>query len=464
MIIRLVAHTIKSTLSICRNGRRPLHVAVLKNDVETVKVLLQSGADVNRCDSSGLTPLQLACDRGYIGVTETLVGRGALIRHAPGTLPPLILAARGRHYECVELLLGQRANPLVDDGKGNTALTLAVQNNDVLSVLALVQHGAVRRSSVAHPPTDATASNPSTEGRGQTDGSISQLPVDKLARNTGRLMCSATLNKSAQILKALLEAKCPFDVTEDIPHPVIAATATANVECLEVLVNSLKFSIQRNGLPSDIVDRKGESALLIAVMAMVDTEKANYYSRYFSNVYRALAVYDPLILSQERLTKCVMTLVETGFNVEPIWDKFIERFPAPQGITFEQMVLCEVLLQANGLRSQPEHRLRNLSLALIRLKVFGLVRLLHSAGKNPSEAEAAALNALSDDEAERQMHAGISDMLANSRTLKDLCRRSIRRIISRNVLYLSRRLPVSGELQDYICIMDTQYCSYCTDL
>jgi ankyrin repeat protein len=122
---------------------RPLHVAVLNNDADMVEKLLTKFADVNRCDSNGLTPLQLACDQGYTEVTETLLDNGTLIRHAPGTLPPLILAVRGRHCECVELLLGHDADPHVDDGRGNTALTLAQQNNDIRSVRALVQHGAV---------------------------------------------------------------------------------------------------------------------------------------------------------------------------------------------------------------------------------------------------------------------------------------------------------------------------------
>ena len=442
----IVARLVRSGASVNRmdkNGKRPLHVAVLKNDIETVKVLLLSGADPNRCDGNLTTPLQIACDRGYADIVQTLISGGAVDKHFPSTLHPLILAVRARHSECAELLLDNRTPSFVDDGKGNTALSLAVQNNDLLSVMTLVQHDAVRHILV-------------------TPNNVANVSPDKLAKNNGRLVCLSILNKSPQILKILLNAKCPYDVTDDVPHPLIAATITGNVECLEVLLNTLQFKKQNN-LPVDATDRRGESALMLSVMALIDSERANYYCRYFSNVYRSFAVYDPMIFSQERMIKCVMELVETGFNIEPVWDKFIEHFPSPTGITFEQMVLCEVLLQAYGLRNQPEHRLRNFSLSLLRLGEYGLVRLLHSAGKNPSTAEAVCLRADSNDENERMMHAGISHLLVTPRNLKDMCRRSVRRILSRNVLFLCQQLPISSENKDYICIMDTKYYTYGND-
>ena len=53
-------------------GLTPLHLAVIANELETVKVLVEHGADINVMDNTSRTPLELAHDEGYDDIFEYL--------------------------------------------------------------------------------------------------------------------------------------------------------------------------------------------------------------------------------------------------------------------------------------------------------------------------------------------------------------------------------------------------------
>ena len=54
-----------------------LHVAVEKNEVKVLKVLLQNGANVNAIDEAGLTPLHWASMLRYSDIAWVLLQNGA---------------------------------------------------------------------------------------------------------------------------------------------------------------------------------------------------------------------------------------------------------------------------------------------------------------------------------------------------------------------------------------------------
>ncbi|XP_030643481.1 BRCA1-associated RING domain protein 1 [Chanos chanos] len=81
-----------------RKGETPLHLAAIKGDVESVKGLLELGADPNLKDNAGWTPLHEACNLGHLGVVEVLLQQGALL-NIPGyqNETPLHDAVRNGH-------------------------------------------------------------------------------------------------------------------------------------------------------------------------------------------------------------------------------------------------------------------------------------------------------------------------------------------------------------------------------
>ena len=58
-------------------GDTPLHVMVWRSDRYAVKLLLESGADVNAIGDMSETPLHVAIRRGDLEVAETLLSGGA---------------------------------------------------------------------------------------------------------------------------------------------------------------------------------------------------------------------------------------------------------------------------------------------------------------------------------------------------------------------------------------------------
>jgi uncharacterized protein len=100
--------------------------------VDAIKLLLDSGADVNLPGSTGdnwdATPLQHAILQRHPAVVRLLLDRGANLNRGagPGSLTPLLLAAGDTDPAILKLLLAHGADPTVEDEHGATPLSRAV--------------------------------------------------------------------------------------------------------------------------------------------------------------------------------------------------------------------------------------------------------------------------------------------------------------------------------------------------
>ncbi|MDO4751970.1 MAG: ankyrin repeat domain-containing protein [Akkermansia sp.] len=118
-----------------------LSIAVLKNDCNTIKQLLQSGADVNKADMKGETPLFWAAVGRHTECVKLLLAAPGIEVNKAGEYgeTPLYWAAVGRHTEIVKLLL---AAPGIDVNKANkdgyTPLSLAARFGDTECVKLLL--------------------------------------------------------------------------------------------------------------------------------------------------------------------------------------------------------------------------------------------------------------------------------------------------------------------------------------
>ncbi len=401
-----------------RLGNGPLHLAVSMNDIETVEILLQHKASANRYDTCNMTPMHVACDKGFHKILDLLLDADGNPNEDRMAFPPLVHAVVGKHSECVDLLLQHSANPNVHDARGHSLLQIAVTNDDVLSAKYLIRYGAITKS-----------------GNGKET-----------------YLCLASLVGSVDMIWTLADANCdPNHFKEDEVPPIIAAVAKANPECVQALIE-----INAN---VEIEDKRGHSPLFNAVMMVADLDKELFYAKYFSNVYRLYSKYDPIEINPENATKCAMSLVQGGANVVKTWDRFTVIFPSPHGVTFEQMVLCEVLIQAFGFRKISAMKVRALVVNLLNIKEYSLVKLLYSAGVDADAEDLYALTSHTE-EADRQMFKWVKRLRFNPRQLKDLSRKTIRGLLNENVLYLVEKLDVPPEIKEYICIMDTDHYCY----
>jgi ankyrin repeat protein len=116
-----------------------------RGDLEAVRELLRSGADVNNPQGDGMTALHWAAERGDAPLAEVLIYSGANVNAGTriGRYTPLHLAARGAHAEIVEALLRAKADPnAATSNSGVTPLHLASAGGDADIVAALLNAGA----------------------------------------------------------------------------------------------------------------------------------------------------------------------------------------------------------------------------------------------------------------------------------------------------------------------------------
>jgi ankyrin repeat protein len=152
----------------------PLVYAVRANDLDSVKVLLAAGADVNQVTGYGWSPLLVATQNRYYKLGAYLLDHGADVNLAnKGAWTPLYLATDNRniesgdypvrkgdmdHLDFIKLLLDHGANVnarLKDstetrtvftnqwlDENGATAFLRASQSGDIVLMKLLLAHGA----------------------------------------------------------------------------------------------------------------------------------------------------------------------------------------------------------------------------------------------------------------------------------------------------------------------------------
>ena len=138
------------------------------NFLNSVKTMIQAGADVNWKDKEGFTALTRATEFGAIDCMETLIEAGAEINS--GSPTPLMAAAQNGHMECVELLIQEGADLDIRYKNGNTALLYAALTGAYRCFSALVKAGAEVDSSVKKmilhvKPTKSQLNTKETQGK-----------------------------------------------------------------------------------------------------------------------------------------------------------------------------------------------------------------------------------------------------------------------------------------------------------
>ena len=111
----------------CDEPRPPLTRAAQSGDLETIKTLLDGGADVNAPDSEdGWPPLFHAISQRQAAAVVLLLERGASPNHRVDRLAPLQVAAVSPDPAILQILLAHGADVSARGPGGSTALIVAV--------------------------------------------------------------------------------------------------------------------------------------------------------------------------------------------------------------------------------------------------------------------------------------------------------------------------------------------------
>jgi uncharacterized protein len=125
-------------------SQSPIASAAQRGDRETVKALLQKGADVNAAQGDGSTALHWAAIKGDAEMTRMLTVAGANVRATTrlGAYTPLYLAAKGGFSDVVAVLLAAGADARAVTANGTTPLMIAAAAGDTRSMTSLIENGA----------------------------------------------------------------------------------------------------------------------------------------------------------------------------------------------------------------------------------------------------------------------------------------------------------------------------------
>jgi len=174
IVSALIAVTVllvhKGDANASRYADSPLHAAAYICNTDTVKQLLDDGADVNAMEQTdGTTPLYIAAQQGCLEVVKLLIDNKADVnagRQSDGDTP-LHVAAYNGYTEVVKQLLDSNANVNVrKHSDGATTLLIAAQERRTEIVQLLLDHDADVNTSEwtdGDTPLHASAWNGSTE-------------------------------------------------------------------------------------------------------------------------------------------------------------------------------------------------------------------------------------------------------------------------------------------------------------
>ncbi len=401
-------------------GSKPLHTAVLTEKLELVNVLLESGASVDDMDNTGLSSLHLACNKGNAKLTKTLLEAGAKPNQQTNNSDKtcaLIIGSTYGQEECVKELLEHGADPDLADKWGFTSLSKATINSRLGCVHLLLSHRA-----------DLNIANQSQA-----------TPVQY-----------AAIRNHCDILKVLTEhnaemAKYNVDIL-----PLAAAALNGCYQCAEELL--------QKGSKTEWTDRQNKTALYYA---MADKPKIEHlYNSY------------PLSPPVDRLL-CSQLLIQHGADVSKLWrHKFWETRQRSQ----EQIASYKLAIRAFGFADVSSKVLRSLCHKLTvsgchdALQLFCVAGYLPESGAlnvpSPSNSTKCHSCSYESDEASKyciqltgdKLDAWLQERTQSPLPLKHLCRLKIRSLISYNVIFCVKSIPLTEELRNYICI--TEHISY----
>jgi hypothetical protein len=124
-------------------GETALELAACFGHVEALQALLAAGAEVDHANNLGVTALGLAAWNGHVEALQALLAAGAQVDHASNNgCTPLWEAACHGKVDAVRALLAAGAEVDHVSNSGHTPLWVAAHNGEVEAIRALLLAGA----------------------------------------------------------------------------------------------------------------------------------------------------------------------------------------------------------------------------------------------------------------------------------------------------------------------------------
>jgi len=218
------------------DGATALHWAAHRDSVDLVRLLLDAGARAEVANDLGVTPLHLAAANGNPATMRLLLDKRASVNAASEAgVTPLMEAARSGSVDAVRLLLAHGANVNAHEtARGQTALMWAVsrQHPEIVKVL-LENHADVQARTGTRPVMAMLDRGP----RRAVKNSAQDAQPYEMGGSTALLFAAQT--GSVESARLLLAAGAnPNDVAGDGKSALVLAAFSANGDIAMVLLSA----------------------------------------------------------------------------------------------------------------------------------------------------------------------------------------------------------------------------------
>ncbi|BBO89306.1 ankyrin repeat domain-containing protein [Desulfosarcina ovata] len=129
--------------------------AVLSDDLQSLKKLIDDHVNISQMNENGETPLHIAAERGNLNIAIALITAGANVNSTDNTnRTPLFIAVNNEYIDLIKLLIVKNANVNKSLNNGNSPLHNACIHGNILIVKLLLSNGANLNSknSEGHTP------------------------------------------------------------------------------------------------------------------------------------------------------------------------------------------------------------------------------------------------------------------------------------------------------------------------
>lgn len=283
-------------------GKTPLIIAVGNSYIDTAKILIENGADVNAIDFEGWSALSYAVNNGDIEIAKLLLTNKAKIKDElliaikspivesriniikllidnkaninytdEDEFTPLNIAIEIGDMELTKFLItnGANVNSLMQDGVSLIGYAIAQNNMDLLQIL--IENGA----NVNYMGGDSWADTPlQTASRLGLDNVVRILltrnaDINAVDMNGNTALHTAALNSQLSVVKLLLEKNPNLDIQNKVGNTALhLAVISGNIDIVgELVLKGANTRIRNNDgkYPRDIA-RANNSAAIFEVL------------------------------------------------------------------------------------------------------------------------------------------------------------------------------------------------------
>ena len=298
----LIGKADKNIINDSLEGKTPLIIAVGNSYIDTAKILIENGANINAVDFEGWSALSYAVNNGDIEIAKLLLENKAKIKDElliaikspivessinimkllidnkaninytdENGFNPLNIAIESGDMELTKFLItnGANVNSLMQDGVSLIGYAIAQNNMDLLQML--IENGA----NVNYTNGDSWANTPlQTASRLGLDNVVRILltrnvDINAVDMNGNTALHTAALNSQLSIVKLLLEKNTNLDIQNKVGNTALhLAVISGNIDIVgELILKGANTRIRNNDgkYPRDIA-RANNSAAIFEVL------------------------------------------------------------------------------------------------------------------------------------------------------------------------------------------------------